>query len=1307
MKKRTLRAIAVIITLIMLVNAVPLAVFAIENTESAQAMGLSVSSVNGIPRETVQVTINLKNNPGLASLKFNVEYDEALTLTDVQFNSAFGSYVTTPEPYANPQAITLISPLNDVSEEGTLATLTFHVSEETLDGYVAEINITYNTDDVYNGDYENIVLAVVNGSVTIYHGVPGDIDGDLKVNTKDAILLFRYVAGWSVDVDPDALDVNGDNKVNTKDAVTLFRYVAGWKDITLHRGKTCAHKLTYISEVAATCTQTGTQAYWSCELCGRKFSDSQANNQIETAIVIPFSGHKYSEIWSSDSAYHWHSAICEHNEEITGKSEHTLNANGVCTICGFESVVTVTLDTPVISKVEYDTVYWYPVNNADTYTIRVNDNYECTLRGTSCSLADVKWNGNIISNYGYVTISVRANGYDNYTSSDWSDTNSTYYYVPESQDSMANNLIKYSIGYGYNLIEDEYFDITLASQNSILNVKKLLTIGNCVPKVHSGGTGTSYNYESIDEFISKTKLSVEYNQETGCMLIGSLKMQISADLGFDYRSYEYNNTYVYEYKWTYKDYTVTDILDDNLLMYCLSDNFLKDIRRESNSTFGLSDEQLFEYLFDKYGTHAILGITTGGRYTAQYIIQTNSKDVALNVKTAFDLSTGGGGAIGQIIQKDFGIGIDLSEDLSWKNSDTEAHYITHIYGGSGGGATSASGVDSAIKDWTKSLSEDNARSVAITQNGAIALSSLISYVDVSLGSKYADYVERKADESYKQLYSQYTKPTTLPMEVVKESGQNVLKIDISNYQSIGTLADTYNPNLLDDTLTIHQTMLGKSIEKIHIIGGMGDNESQKLIDSFSIQLSKEWKRNVDIVIENLGVICKSDKGFIDTSLLKNSSVVVNIKYLGVNVIQTTDGTYTFRTCINSVDKNITFVLPKDETLDITTVRLYTSGVCLPVAERVSYVFAGWFDSNENLVADALGNLSFEYDGDSALVHAKWIPSIYEITLDNQSATNGGSSKFYEQYTVGMFADFEGTSALTAINIPSKTGFVFGGYYESVENNSTSTAVGTNQYVSPDGIITTCFTSFNADTTLYALWIPQVFEISLDNQGATISGTVSYYEKYITGIYDDRECNSDLVIIDVPEKNGFTFGGYFEGVNGTGAQRIKADGTIIATNDTYTENATLYALWTINTLNVTHDYSFNTFEVNNTIGGSNGYYTTLTDYFDMAALKNQGYTMKVTMNFNLKEIDAGSDGKYKYNMMIFNGPGDTYTKLFETGTQTISIGTKSFSYSTSISANSLSRNELGFLFTEETYSAFGIKTNSYNVIGLVMTVTFVK
>lgn len=286
MKTHWKRFLSVLMTVALLLNAVALM------ASAADAMTIQVSTVNAAPGETVQVQISLADNPGISSLKLKVAYDEVLTLTNVEFDSAFGAYVTAPQPYANPQTLNLISPLADIAANGTYATLTFSVAENAADNTVAVVSLSFDPEDIFNTDYDTVAAQVENGSVKIYTGIPGDIDGDKKVNNKDAIALFRYVADWDVAVDYKALDVNGDNKINNKDAITLFRFVAGWEGILLHYGAVCAHELTAHEAVEATCTEDGNITYWECTKCGRLYNSENAVTEIMLIdAVVPALGH--------------------------------------------------------------------------------------------------------------------------------------------------------------------------------------------------------------------------------------------------------------------------------------------------------------------------------------------------------------------------------------------------------------------------------------------------------------------------------------------------------------------------------------------------------------------------------------------------------------------------------------------------------------------------------------------------------------------------------------------------------------------------------------------------------------------------------------------------------------------------------------------------------------------------------------------------------------------------------------------------------------------------------------------------------
>lgn len=55
------------------------------------------------------------------------------------------------------------------------------------------------------------------------------------------------------------------------------------------------HKLTKTEGKEATCGESGYEAYWTCEACGKMFSDADGINEIEAPVEIPALGHKYED----------------------------------------------------------------------------------------------------------------------------------------------------------------------------------------------------------------------------------------------------------------------------------------------------------------------------------------------------------------------------------------------------------------------------------------------------------------------------------------------------------------------------------------------------------------------------------------------------------------------------------------------------------------------------------------------------------------------------------------------------------------------------------------------------------------------------------------------------------------------------------------------------------------------------------------------------------------------------------------------------------------------------------------------------
>lgn len=59
--------------------------------------------------------------------------------------------------------------------------------------------------------------------------VPGDANGDDKVNNRDLGMLQQHLNGWEPAIDTTAMDVNDDGRVNNRDLGVLQQYLNGWE----------------------------------------------------------------------------------------------------------------------------------------------------------------------------------------------------------------------------------------------------------------------------------------------------------------------------------------------------------------------------------------------------------------------------------------------------------------------------------------------------------------------------------------------------------------------------------------------------------------------------------------------------------------------------------------------------------------------------------------------------------------------------------------------------------------------------------------------------------------------------------------------------------------------------------------------------------------------------------------------------------------------------------------------------------------------------------------------------------------------
>ena len=172
--------------------------------------------------ETVTVNLFVKNNPGFNAASFKIDYDTtSLHLIGAELSEEFSSGTTVS--YDNLPYLTFFRGGN-ISSDTNMLTLTFAVLDTALAGD-AYISLLYEEGNISNIDEESINFKVVDGKIMVTDYLPGDINGDGSVNTKDLTRLLRYINHEDVECTEKALDVNGDGRVNSKDLTRLLKYI--------------------------------------------------------------------------------------------------------------------------------------------------------------------------------------------------------------------------------------------------------------------------------------------------------------------------------------------------------------------------------------------------------------------------------------------------------------------------------------------------------------------------------------------------------------------------------------------------------------------------------------------------------------------------------------------------------------------------------------------------------------------------------------------------------------------------------------------------------------------------------------------------------------------------------------------------------------------------------------------------------------------------------------------------------------------------------------------------------------------------
>ena len=112
---------------------------------------------------------------------------------------------------------------------------------------------------------------------------------------------------------------------------------------------------------------------------------------------------------------------------------------------------------------------------------------------------------------------------------------------------------------------------------------------------------------------------------------------------------------------------------------------------------------------------------------------------------------------------------------------------------------------------------------------------------------------------------------------------------------------------------------------------------------------------------------------------------------------------------------------------------------------------------------------------------------------------------------------------------------------------------------------TNISSTGTDTTLYAVWTPNVYEVRLDSVNADLSAAPeTVYLKYDNGWFSNSAATTGITnLTNIPEKAGYVFNGFYSEKT-SGTQLISPEGNFLTSTDvlkfTTINPTTIYAQW---------------------------------------------------------------------------------------------------------------------------------------------------
>lgn len=288
------RVLSLLIAVVMLMACIPAQVLAANTTNTTPTV--TIDSPYAAAGQSVDVSVSIKDNVGIYGAILSFTFPTELTLTGASKGSAFENLdISLPDSLTSPYTIFCDGIDKPADADGVIITLSFTVSVDAEPNSKLPITVTYSDGDVVDSEFKDLDLNIVNGNVTVIDYIPGDVNGDGRVNTVDVTWIRRYRMGGYESQIPNfneaAADVNDDGRINTIDVTLIRRYRMGGYGVELKPSTPkCKHlSMEATAAKAANCTETGNIAYWYCPDCDKYYKDAAGKTEIaleDTVIAI-------------------------------------------------------------------------------------------------------------------------------------------------------------------------------------------------------------------------------------------------------------------------------------------------------------------------------------------------------------------------------------------------------------------------------------------------------------------------------------------------------------------------------------------------------------------------------------------------------------------------------------------------------------------------------------------------------------------------------------------------------------------------------------------------------------------------------------------------------------------------------------------------------------------------------------------------------------------------------------------------------------------------------------------------------------